>query len=82
MHEERLERALEYLQSKGNTQEEACNLLAQWLNDITLLIQPGIFSKEYTQEQRERKNIARVQLRQLPEGEKIIKAEKKFMGVR
>jgi hypothetical protein len=77
-HEEKLEKAISYLESLGNTEEDAVELLANLIHDATMrLPQRGWNSDIYCNLKKDQKNTAMVQLRKLPFGEEILKEELK-----
>jgi hypothetical protein len=75
-YEEKLTAVLNHLQSIGNDEEEATEILSGLMHDCSMsLPQRGWYSKEYCDLKRKQKNTAIVQLRKLPYGEDIIKTE-------
>ena len=68
-HEEKLLAAINFLQSKGNTEQEACNMIAKWLYEAT--------NCAVTMDERAQRITAIIQLRKLPHGQEILEAEKK-----
>jgi len=77
-YNDKILKTLEELEAKGNSEQEASDILAGLMNDCSMTIQHGWYSKEYTRELISRKNTALVELRKFTYGRDIIKQEQKI----
>lgn len=79
-YEKKLEAVLNHLESLGNDENEAVDILSGLMHDCSMnLPQRAWYGKEYCEQKKQQKHTAMIQLRKLPYGEDIIKEESRLM---